>query len=128
MALGEAHASGNGKPSCDLRISSRQTSVATLTGDHDLASQPMVMDALAQAIERPNVIIDLTRCTLIDTTTLEAFYAARRAQRPRDRIELVIAHVDDCVNRWSHLTGVRMAILTHKTLAEALSSMGEAGT
>jgi hypothetical protein len=128
VALGQVHAYGNGKPpSCELRVVSRRTSVTTLVGDHDLASQQSVMDVLIKAIERPNVIVDLTYCAFIDTTILEVFYATRRAQKPGlDCIELVVPDGDGFINRWSYLTGVRLALETHSTLADALSSVGEA--
>jgi hypothetical protein len=40
-----------------------------------------VIDALVQEIKRPNVIVDLTFCTFIDTRILDALYVTRRARR-----------------------------------------------
>ena len=116
------------RSSCALRVVSPRTSVTTLVGDHDLASQQSVMAVLTEAMERPNVIVDLTYCAFIDTTILEVFYATRRAQKSRrDCIELVVPDGDGFINRWSRLTGVRLALESHATLEGALTSMGEAG-
>jgi len=114
-----------GRSGIELTVVSVRTSVTSLTGEHDLASQQRVIDALLLATARPNVIVDLTSCTFIDTTILDVLYAARRLQASRERIELVIPEGNGFVDRWSRITGVRLAIATHGSLAEALESAGE---
>jgi anti-anti-sigma regulatory factor len=115
----------SGPSGIEHMVVSARTSVTSLTGEHDLASQQRVVDALLLATARQNVIVDLTFCTFIDTTILDVLYAARRLQASHDRLELVVPGHNGFVDRWSRLTGVRLAIATHGTLAEALESVGE---
>jgi anti-anti-sigma factor len=60
----------------DVRGVADDTIVITLSGEHDLFTKLRLQEALADAREEPNVIIDLTPCTFIDSTIIGALAAA----------------------------------------------------
>ena len=102
------------------------TTVTTLVGEHDLATEHMLVGVLASARLRPNIIVDLTRCTFVESTIFAVLFVTRSEHRQRDaRLELVIPEADNVVNRAVSLLSVRDVFRVHQTLPEALLSLGE---
>jgi anti-anti-sigma factor len=116
----------DGTTGAELRVVSELTSVTTLSGEHDLVTKHLLLEALAQAEAYPNVVVDLTPCSFLDSSILGVFFAARDAQRPgRETLALVLPERDDAVNTAINLTGVRELIPVYETLDDALRSLGE---
>jgi anti-anti-sigma factor len=117
---------GDGTNSADLRVISELTAVTTLSGEHELVTKHLLLEALAQAAPCPNVVIDLTPCSFLDSSILGVFFATHNAQRPgRERLALVLPERSDAVNTAIDLTGVRELVPVHETLDDALRSLSE---
>ena len=115
-----------GTTGAELRVVSDLTAVTTLSGEHDLVTKHLLLEALAQSAPFPNVVIDLTPCSFLDSSILGVFFATYNAQRPgRERLALVLPERPDAVNTAIELTGVREFIPVHETLDDALHSLGE---
>ena len=71
------------KPSIDLRAEPGDVIVLTLIGDHDLATKPSLVAELAALAPEAAVVIDLTRCTFVDSTVIGAILNTRQPDRPR---------------------------------------------
>lgn len=54
------------------------TAVVRLVGDHDLSSAGVVRDALKDVSEHRLVVLDVSRCTFVDSTVLGVLVAAGR--------------------------------------------------
>jgi anti-anti-sigma factor len=117
---------GGNTASAALQVISEQTTVTTLTGEHDINTMHLLVEALVRAGERPNVIVDLTPCRFLDSSILGVLFSAHNDQRPGGRFELVLPERESGVNRAIDLTGVRDVMTVHEALADALRSAGEA--
>jgi anti-anti-sigma factor len=109
-----------------LQVISQQTTVTTLSGEHDISTMHLLVEALVRAGERPNVIVDLTPCSFLDSSILGVLFTASRDQQAGGRFELVLPVRESGVNRAIDLTGVRDVMPVHESLADALRSAGEA--
>jgi anti-anti-sigma factor len=57
--------------------------IVTLQGEHDLASNPEVDAALAIGGDQRSIIVDLSRCTFIDSTIIGALLKASYKRQER---------------------------------------------
>jgi anti-anti-sigma factor len=117
---------GGDTASAVLHVISEQTTVTTVSGEHDISTMHLLVEALVRAGGRPNAIVDLTPCTFLDSSILGLLFTACRDQQPGNRFELVLPERESGVKRAIDLTGVRDVMTVHETLAEALRSVGEA--
>jgi anti-anti-sigma factor len=108
------------QPAVELRELSDHTAVLTLVGEHDLLTRPRVDEQFERARTASLVIVDLARCTFLDSTVIAALLGARRA-RGAGRIEIVMPRPGGVAARALHLTGVPEFFPTHATLEDALS-------
>jgi anti-anti-sigma factor len=75
----------------DVEVHSYTAAVVTLYGEHDLGSAGRVSIALAVAGDCPNILVDLSHCTFIDSSVINAFLrAANRMRGYGGRLELVV--------------------------------------
>ena len=82
-----------GMPSVEVVRHSARIAVVSLVGEHDLSTKDRMLDALASAASQPCVVVDLSRCTFVDSSfigVLVALYGtdictvqARRARTQR---------------------------------------------
>jgi anti-anti-sigma factor len=117
---------GGDTASAVLQVISEQTTVTTLSGEHDITTRHMLVEALVRAGERPNVIVDLTSCDFLDSSILGILFSAHNDHQPGGRFELVLPERENGVNRAIELTGVRDVMIVHAALGDALRSVGEA--
>ncbi len=77
----------------------------SLSGEHDLATQEQVAEALGKVAG--NLLVDLTGCTFIDSTVI-AIISARSVALHRDgyRLELVVPPVGSAVTRVLQIVGI----------------------
>jgi anti-sigma B factor antagonist len=109
----------------EVRVSSDGTSIVMLRGEHDLCSRPEVTRALVAACFRPNVVVDLSDCTFIDSSVISAVLAAAKRLHQRDgQLELVIA--SEAIRRVVRLMGIERILCVHETCAAALACVGAA--
>ena len=110
------------KPAVEVRTASRGVIVLTLIGDHDLATKPMLSAELAGVPPDAAVIVDLTRCTFIDSTVIAALLSARVPDRPR--VSLVLPPDTSYVSRALSVVGMRDLLPAHPSVEAALASLG----
>ena len=101
--------------------------VIALTGDHDLSTKPELVRALAGTRNEGRVVIDLQRCTFVDSTIIGAIISALR---PGDAAQLNISLVlpDDTsyVCRALTVIGLRQLVPAHLSVEAALGVSPEA--
>ena len=61
-----------------------------LSGDHDLSTKPQLLDALAGVRRASGIVIDLTRCTFVDSTIIAAILHAVHGRSDKDPIVSVL--------------------------------------
>jgi anti-anti-sigma factor len=125
MAL-TAPASGEDRPSAldrvpatcrvELREISGHTSIVALIGDHDLVSRHRLREELERARLAATVIVDLTRCTFLESSVIGSLVNARN----RMHVELALPPAGSTVDRTLSIAGLHELFATHKSLAEAL--------
>lgn len=109
------------KPSIDLRAEPGDVIVLTLIGDHDLATKPSLVAELAALAPDAAVVIDLTRCTFVDSTVIGAILNTRQPNRPR--VSLVLPPDTSYVVRALSVLGVRDLLPVHPTVEAALEAL-----
>ena len=109
------------KPSIDLRAEPGDVIVLTLIGDHDLATKPSLVAELAALAPEAAVVIDLTRCTFVDSTVIGAILNTRQPNRPR--VSLVLPPDTSYVVRALSVLGVRDLLPVHPTVEAALEAL-----
>jgi anti-anti-sigma factor len=67
----------------------RYAAIVSLRGEHDLATTPLLRDALSLVFG--DVLVDLSECTFVDSTVIGAFIAAsQELQREGHALDLVV--------------------------------------
>lgn len=110
------------KPGVEVRPAPGNVIVLALTGDHDLATKPMLLAELAEIPLDASVIIDLTRCTFLDSSVIGAILGARVPDRPR--VSLVLPPDTSYVTRALSVVGMRDLLPVHASVTAALASLG----
>ena len=98
--------------------------VITLIGEHDLAGKQRLGEALASASARPNVLVDLSGCTFMDSSVIGALFSARsRLVERGGRLELVIPPEATIVRRIVDLARLHTLVPIHPADAEGFASL-----
>jgi anti-sigma B factor antagonist len=108
-------------PKIEVRRTPGDVIVLTLIGDHDLATKPALVEALAGLAPETAVVIDLIRCTFIDSTVIGAILGARLPDRPR--VLLVLPPDTSYVVRALSIIGVRDLLPVHASVEAALECL-----
>jgi anti-sigma B factor antagonist len=113
-------------PAIEVNVDSPpRVAVVTLRREHDLSTHPQIVAALERASGRPNVVVDLSECTFIDSTVIRALFVAHRDITARgDRLAVVLPVTgSSIVNRAFDLMRLRDVLLVHDSLGEALAAL-----
>jgi anti-anti-sigma factor len=111
----------------EIQTHSPTTRVVRLYGDHDLSSSEALSLALMETPGYTHVVVDLSRCTFIDSTLIRVLLAAsRRAQGHNGSVELVVPAEANAVRRTLELANVQRVLPFHASCATALQSIAEA--
>jgi anti-anti-sigma regulatory factor len=96
--------------------------VVSLIGDHDLATKPDLLEALAGVRRGSRLIIDLHACTFVDSTIIAAILAAFQAHGPgRPDISVVMPPDTSYASRALSIVGLRDLVPTHLSIEAALT-------
>lgn len=97
------------------------THVVAVRGELDLHTVPELKRTLAEleGVDSPYVIVDLTRATLVDSSSLSALLEAARSVRASGG-EVVVSCRDRSIRKVFAITGVDRLILIHASLEEAV--------
>jgi anti-anti-sigma factor len=97
--------------------------VVTLRGEHDLSSKQALTEALSDASDQLNVIVDLSECTFMDSSVIAAVFVARTSLDVRGgRLELVIPPEASTVQRLATITRLAKLVPIHETHSAAIAS------
>lgn len=108
----------------EVEFESPGVAIVTLRGEHDLSSCPRLTEALAEASTRPNVLVNLSECTFIDSSIVHALLSASARLRARDgRLELVIPAEPGVVQRVAELTPLAATLLIHETCGAGIAGL-----
>ena len=107
-----------GTPSVAVTTHNAQTALVTLVGEHDLSTKPSLLVALARASEQPNVIVDLSPCTFVDSSVLSALVALHGIGI--SRVSLVVPETQRIVRRTFELAGMAEFFPVRDSLEQAL--------
>jgi anti-sigma B factor antagonist len=98
--------------------------VVTMSGEHDLSTQPALADALELAAAHSNVVVDLTECSFIDSTIIQEFIRTSETLRAKgDQVMLVIPAEQAGVARIVEMVGLARFFELHETTEAAFASL-----
>jgi anti-sigma B factor antagonist len=98
--------------------------VVTLVGEHDISLQRRLREALATASIRPNLLVDLSACTFMDSTVIGMLLLARNRLAARGgRLELFIPPEATAARRVAELTMLDSLLSIHQAHAQAVRSL-----
>jgi anti-sigma B factor antagonist len=103
-----------------------QASIAVLKlrGEHDLSSKPRLSEALAAASARPNVLVDLSECTFMDSSVIATFVVAHEKLGTRGgRLELIIPPQATTIQRVAEITLLADLLPIHGTQTAAVAGL-----
>jgi anti-anti-sigma factor len=101
----------------------RHVAVVTMSGEHDLSTQTVLADALAQAAANSNVVVDLSECSFIDSTVIAEFIKTSQVVSAKgEKVILVIPRGQAAVARIAAVTGLAQIFELHATKDAALAS------
>jgi anti-anti-sigma factor len=103
--------------------------VVRFAGELDIATADELGVALTSAVESgAPVVVDLARCTFIDSTGIAAILRAVRLQSDGAVGKLALVGVHDQVDRVLKLTGVESAVEVYDGVSEAVTALGADGS
>ncbi|MDP9257295.1 MAG: STAS domain-containing protein [Actinomycetota bacterium] len=112
------------RPTIRLELYAPDVAIATLTGEHDLASKAELTDVLARASAQRYVLVDLSECAFMDSTVLSLLVLTCQSQWERDgRLELVIPRETSAIQRVMTIAGLTTFLTIHETRDEGLASL-----
>ena len=98
--------------------------IVTLAGEHDLATRQGFSDALEQAGDAANILVDLSGCTFMDSTTIGVLVVAFQAQSQRGRrLELTIPPAARALQRTAEVAGLTTFLTIHESREAGLASI-----
>ena len=121
------HTNDTPHPGIEISAHSPAVSIVTLRGEHDLHSWSGVTVALANASQRPGVVVDLSECTFLDSTMLTALLVAAKQLRTRGGALAVVMARGTEVRRIFEVMNVDTLVEMHETRSAAIDSVLDGG-
>ena len=116
-----------GKTTVEIEIHSLRACILTLHGDHDAASRPGMVLANAIADGYLNVLMDLSDCTLADSSIdAELLEASEQLRRRDGSLELVVPADAVALRRMLDDRGISHALPFHETRGAGIASIDAA--
>jgi len=114
----------------DVAFHSDTTAIVSMIGEHDLSLGDALRGALETAAEqRSCVLVDLSRCTLLDSTGIAVLLDAQKRMRAaQGRFALVIPPGQGSVARVAELIRLGDLVPISPSLEEALTTFGPPGS
>jgi anti-anti-sigma factor len=95
-----------------------------LRGEWDVSTQPQLAEALQHARGRQNVVIDLSDCSFVDSTTIGMLITLdHQLAADSGRLEIALPPSHNVVNRAFSLLGVREVLSVHDAIDVAQRSL-----
>ncbi len=104
----------------DLRVETTPAGAAVLrvSGELDLATAPRLEQAVARARPATPIVIDLSRCTFVDSAGMRSLVNASKSASPEGRVHLVAT--DPNILRVLEITGIDTVVAVHASVEAAL--------
>jgi len=111
--------------SVEMRFAAPSVMILSLVGEHELEGAESLKVALARAAIRANdVIVDLTRCELIEPTVIAALLDTQSiVSQDAGRFAVVLPSQPNAVTRLAALAHLDKLFATFSSLDEALARM-----
>ena len=110
-------------PAVELEFPRPGVACVRLRGEHDLSSKQALTEALSDASDQLNVLVDLSECTFMDSSVIAAFYVAHKSLGARGgRLELVIPPEAITVQRVATITRLAELVPIHETHGAGIAS------
>jgi anti-anti-sigma factor len=107
-----------------VEFATSDTAVVALVGEHDLHSREALSATLASAAEGRNVLVDLSRCSFVDSAIISLLLITQRTLEQRDgRCELVIPPDAGYVRRLFEITGIAGLFRVHPSRNAGFAGM-----
>ena len=105
-----------------------ETHVISLGGEVDLYTAPESKERMVQVIEdgKKHVVVDLSKATFIDSTTLGVLVGGVKRLRPSGG-SLALVCTDQNIQKIFEITGLDRVFPIHSSREDALSDVGGAG-
>jgi anti-anti-sigma factor len=100
--------------------------VLSIEGELDLYAEPVFQRALAAALEDgpTRLVVDLTKCTLIDSTGLGALLKANKRFSDGSNVHIDVACPNSSIRKIFEITALNRIFALHETRAAALDGAG----
>jgi anti-sigma B factor antagonist len=100
-----------------------QTHVIELGGEIDLYTAPEFKERMVELIDggKENIVVDLSKATFIDSTTLGVLVGGVKRLRPKGG-SLALVCTDQNISKIFEITGLDRVFAIHATREEALAS------
>jgi anti-anti-sigma factor len=109
-------------------FASAGTAVVALVGEHDLNSRTALRAALANATDGRNVLVDLGRCTFVDSAIISLLLSTQRTLETSDaRCELIIPPEARYIRRLFEISGIAGLFRVHPSRQAGFASLAEPG-
>jgi anti-sigma B factor antagonist len=100
------------------------SALVALRGEWDISTQPQLAEALQRSRGRQNVVIELSDCSFLDSTTIGMLITLdRELAASGGRLEVALPPSQNVVNRAFALLGIREVLSVHDTLEAAQRSL-----
>lgn len=115
-------------PTIETHCHTPSMAIVSLIGEHDLSERGRLRLALTRAaIQAPDVIVDLSRCDLIDCTVIGLLLHAHDVvTRDGGSFGVALPEHPNAVVRVAHLVGLAQRLPTYPSLAVALARLERA--
>jgi anti-anti-sigma regulatory factor len=112
-----------------IDLATAAIAVVCLLGEHDMASQTILRDALEEASGGGrHVVVDLAGCTFADDAVLDALTDAERSARPlQRRVVLVLPDDEGPLRQLARMIGLDGAMDIYESRPVALAMLREDG-
>jgi anti-anti-sigma factor len=111
-------------PPIEVDTQGASVAIVALRGEHDLSTQAEVAQALTRASEYPDVLVDLSACTFMDSSVIAALVRTSRSLESNDRrLELIIPVEANTVQRIAELTNIAALIPIHETREQGIAAI-----
>jgi anti-anti-sigma factor len=112
-------------PRIELEFSSVSLAILTLRGEHDLNTAPEISDKLTAASAHRNVLVDLSRCTFIDSTVISALLRASNSMHSGDCLLSLVIPNDrhHAILRVFEIMSIERALPIYETRAGAITQL-----
>jgi anti-anti-sigma factor len=107
-----------GMPSVEVVRHGVRIAVVSLVGEHDLSTKSSMLDALASAACQPCVVVDLSRCTFVDSSFISVLVALYGTEICT--VRLVVPETQRVVWRTLQLVQMDRFFAIHDSLEQAL--------